>query len=253
MLASVRNTNGDIVSDYSPEAKQVMDPRAAYLTQSLLEGVINYGSAAGVRARGFTAPAAGKTGTSHDAWFAGYTSNLICIVWVGNDDYTDVKIEGAHAAAPIWAEFMKSAIKLPQYSDVKSFSPPEGVSVAQIDRDTGLLADASCSTHTVNVAFLDGTVPTGSCSQMNENPQNFFQKLFGLGGHAPVSPSAPAAPTPVGTAPPPSPTSASPASPATPQPTQPEQPKKKKNIFQKIFGGGNDNDNKQPQPGQSPQ
>src|SRR5207302_1060090 len=97
MLASVRNTNGDIVSDFSPEAKQVMDPRAAYLTQSLLEGAINYGTPANaVRGHGFTAPAAGKTGTSHDAWFAGYTSNLLCIVWVGNDDYTDIKIEGAH-------------------------------------------------------------------------------------------------------------------------------------------------------------
>ncbi len=51
---------------------------------------MNYGTAAAVRAHGFTAPAAGKTGTSHDAWFAGYTSNLICIVWVGNDDYTDI-------------------------------------------------------------------------------------------------------------------------------------------------------------------
>ncbi len=91
MLASVRNPNGDIVSDFSPDAKQVLDPRAAYLTQSLLEGVMNYGTAAAVRGHGFTAPAAGKTGTSHDAWFAGYTSNLICIVWVGNDDYTDIK------------------------------------------------------------------------------------------------------------------------------------------------------------------
>src|SRR5207253_4144322 len=61
MLASVRNANGDIVSDYSPEAKQVMDPRAAYLTQSLLEGAMNYGTPSGaVRGHGFTAPAAGK-------------------------------------------------------------------------------------------------------------------------------------------------------------------------------------------------
>ena len=95
MLASVRNANGDIVADFAPEAKQVLDPRAAYLTQSLLEGVMNYGTAAAVRGHGFTAPAAGKTGTSHDAWFAGYTSNLLCIVWVGNDDYTDIKMEGA--------------------------------------------------------------------------------------------------------------------------------------------------------------
>jgi len=249
MLASVRNTNGDIVSDYSPEAKQVMDPRAAYLTQSLLEGVINYGSAAGVRGRGFTAPAAGKTGTSHDAWFAGYTSNLICIVWVGNDDYTDVKIEGAHAAAPIWAEFMNRAVKLPQYSDVKSFSPPEGVTVARINRDSGLLSDSSCPDHTINVAFLDGTVPTGSCSQMNENPQNFFQKLFGLGGHpaAQVSPEgAPASAPPSGTPPQQHPAPVNVPLSAQPQPpAQPEQQKKKKNIFQKIFGGGGDKDNKQ--------
>ena len=60
---------------------------------------------------GFYAPAAGKTGTDHDAWFAGFTTNLLCIVWVGNDDYTDIKIQGAHAAAPIWAEFMKRAVQ----------------------------------------------------------------------------------------------------------------------------------------------
>jgi penicillin-binding protein 1B len=138
MLASVRNANGDIVSDFSPEAKQVMDPRAAYLTQSLLEGVMNYGTAAAVRGHGFTAPAAGKTGTSHDAWFAGYTSNLLCIVWVGNDDYTDIKMEGAHAAAPIWGEFMKRAIQLPQYSDVKPFTAPEGVTTAHIDKTSHL-------------------------------------------------------------------------------------------------------------------
>src|SRR5271156_5693431 len=91
MLASVRSTNGDIVSDFSSEGKQVLDPRVAYLTQSLLEGALNYGTAAGaVRGHGFTAPAAGKTGTSHDAWFAGYTSNLLCIVWGGHDDHPDL-------------------------------------------------------------------------------------------------------------------------------------------------------------------
>ena len=60
--------------------------------------------------RGFTAPAAGKTGTSHDGWFAGYTSNLLCIVWVGYDDYSDIRLSGAQTAAPIWAEFMKKAV-----------------------------------------------------------------------------------------------------------------------------------------------
>src|SRR3984893_7689655 len=145
LLASVRNTKGDIVSDFSPEAKQVMDPRAAYLTQSLLEGVMNWGYGYAVRQHGFMAPAPAKTSTSHDAWFAAYTSNLICIVWVGNDDYTDVKLSGAIASAPIWAEFMNREIKLPQYSDVKPFSPPEGVTVVRIDKATSLLVDDSCS------------------------------------------------------------------------------------------------------------
>ncbi len=249
MLASVRNPNGDIVSDFSPEAKQILDPRVAYLTQSLLEGTMNYGTPAGaVRGHGFTAPAAGKTGTSHDAWFAGYTSNLICIVWVGNDDYTDIKIEGAHAAAPIWTEFMKSAIKLPQYSDVHEFSPPEGITVVRIDRTTNLLADSSCPDNSMNVAFLDGTAPINSCSQMTESPQNFIQKIFGAGGHPEQQTTVPLMP---GAKP------ASPPQPAQqnsnpPQPAQPAQPEKKKNFFQKIFGGGN-KDKEKPQNSSPPQ
>jgi penicillin-binding protein 1B len=239
MLASVRNTNGDIVSDFSPEAKQVMDPRAAFLTQSLLEGVMNYGTAAAVRGHGFTAPAAGKTGTSHDAWFAGYTSNLLCIVWVGNDDYTDIKIEGAHAAAPIWTEFMKRAVLLPQYSDVKPFVAPEGVTSARIDKPTSLLADSSCPDNSFYATFLDGTAPQNTCSQMSETPQNLVQKLFGLGGSS-NSESTPAAEIntpPNGNAPEPT------------QPGQPAQPKKK-NFFQKIFGGGGDKNKQQQQPQQ---
>ncbi|HEY6412940.1 MAG TPA: transglycosylase domain-containing protein [Edaphobacter sp.] len=246
LLASVRNANGDIVSDFAPEAKQVMDPRAAFLTQSLLEGVMNFGYGYEVRKRGFMAPAAGKTGTSHDAWFAAYTSNLICIVWVGNDDYTDVKLSGALAAAPIWAEFMNRAIKLPQYSDVKSFTPPEGVTTARIDKDSNLLADSTCPSNAFNVAFLDGTAPVNTCSQMSESPQNFIQKLFGIGGHPNSQPAAPAtSPSSPVAAPPNTPPDGNP-----PDATQPNQPKKK-NFFQKIFGGKNDK-NKQEQPSQPP-
>ena len=136
------------------------------------------GTAAAVRAHGFRAPAAGKTGTSHDAWFAGYTSNLICIIWVGNDDYTDVKLEGAKAAAPLWAEFMNRAIKLPQYSDTKPFTPPDGVQNLRIDRTTSLLADATCP-NDLNLSFLNGTGPQSTCSRMTESPQTLVQELFG--------------------------------------------------------------------------
>jgi penicillin-binding protein 1B len=254
MLASVRNTNGDIVSDFSPEAKQVLDPRVAYLTQSLLEGTINYGSPAGaVRGHGFTAPAAGKTGTSHDAWFAGYTSNLLCIVWVGNDDYTSIEIEGAHAAAPIWTEFMKRAIKLPQYSDVKPFSAPEGVTIAHIDRPSSLLVDSTCPSNSFYVAFLDGTAPVNTCSQMGENPQNFIQKIFGIGGNKSSTPETtlpqPATGAPIVRQAPNTPPDGN-----APDTTQQPEQKKKRNIFQKIFGGGKDKDkqDKQQQDKQQP-
>jgi penicillin-binding protein 1B len=183
MLASVRTPTGDVITDYTPTSKQILDPRVAYLTTSLLQNVIDHGTGAGVRSRGFLAPAAGKTGTSHDAWFAGYTSNLLCIVWVGNDDYTDVKIEGAHAAAPIWAEFMKRAVQLPQYSDTNGFSAPEGIEVVSIDKLSNLLSNDTCP-ESYDAAFLDGTAPTETCDHPAGEHRNIFQKIFGLGKSA---------------------------------------------------------------------
>lgn len=193
MVASVRTPTGDIISDYSPQARTVLDPRVAFLTTSMMEDVLRgngrdgcmiggrdyCGTGAAVRNMGFSAPAAGKTGTDHDAWFAGFTSNLICVVWVGNDDYTDIKIEGAHAAAPIWANFMKAATALPQYSDTKDFTPPDGVQVESIDKVTNLLSDNACPDE-YEAAFLQGTAPTDFCD--HQGHQNFFQRLFGLGG-----------------------------------------------------------------------
>jgi len=235
MLASIRNDRGDVVADFAPTAKQVLDPRAAFLTSSLMEGVMNFGYGVAVRQRGFTAPAAGKTGTSNDAWFAAYSSNLICIVWVGNDDYTDVKLSGAVAAAPIWAEFMNRAIKLPQYSDMRSFTSPSGVNVYRLDKNTNLIADDTCP-NDYSAAFLDGTQPASTCSQMGSDQRGLFQKIFGIGESNPAQPQAvpfngtihsnPTAPTQV----PNTPT-------ASPNPTVAEPPKKK-NFFQKLFGGG---------------
>jgi penicillin-binding protein 1B len=180
MVASVRTSTGDIINDYTPTTRKVLDPRVAYLTTNMMEGVLNGGTAGRVRTTyGFRAPAAGKTGTSHDAWFAGYTSNLLCIVWVGNDDYTDIKIEGAHAAAPIWAEFMRKAVELPQYSDTKPFTAPSGVEMISLDKATNLLADSTCPDD-YQAAFLDGTAPTDTCGHPPDH-RNVFQKIFGLG------------------------------------------------------------------------
>lgn len=195
LLSSVRNSNGDVVADYTPEAKQVLDPRVAYLTQSLMQGVINYGTGASVRKLGFTAPAAGKTGTEHDAWFAAYSSNLLCVVWIGNDDYSDLKLQGADAAAPIWAAFMNRAIRLPQYSDMKAFlPPPDGIQLVRIDRASNLPADSSCPSDTFEVAFLTGTVPQSTCTHMGMDVQTLGTQLFE--GGAPQDEIAPPAPAP---------------------------------------------------------
>jgi len=180
MLSSVRSATGDVIADYAPTSKQIADPRVAFLTTSMMENVMRgVGTAAGVRNMGFTSPAAGKTGTDHDAWFAGFTSNLLCIVWVGNDDYTDIKIEGADAAAPIWAAFMKQAVLLPQYSDVHEFTPPDGVEVVNIDKASNLLSDDTCP-DALPEGFLAGTAPMETCDHPAEH-RNILQKIFGLG------------------------------------------------------------------------
>ena len=145
-----------------PETKKILDARVNFLVVSLMQEVLRSGTGAGVRARGFSLPAAGKTGTSHDAWFAGFTTKLLCIVWVGLDDYQDIKMEGAHAALPIWAEFMKRAHKHRAYRDVSQFDVPEGVVSAQIDPSSGDLATSACP-QVVTDYYLVGTQPVQFC------------------------------------------------------------------------------------------
>src|SRR6185437_11287287 len=179
MLKSVRDPNGDVVDNFQPQKAQVLDPRVSYVITKMLEGVLNSGTAVGVRARGFTAPAAGKTGSSHDAWFAGYTSNLLCVVWVGYDDYSDVKLTGAALALPIWTEFMKHAISLPEYSDAGPFTPPQGVVQLTLDKATNEIATPACPDDYVT-AFIDGTQPTQTCEQTAQSHGNFFQRMLGV-------------------------------------------------------------------------
>jgi penicillin-binding protein 1B len=249
-IASVRAANGDPISDHQPDTKPILDPRVAYLTTNMLQNVMNAGTAAGVRSRGFLAPAAGKTGTERDAWFAGYTSNLICVIWVGNDDYSDVKLQGAQAAVPIWAEFMKRAVQLPQYSDTRDFSIPQGVSLVKLDKNTNLLADPTCP-EDYYAAFLDGTAPRNTCSHPNDDQRNFFQKLFGLGA-APQQQLPPRS----------GPTVLPPGQPQQPgntnaqnaQNSDQEKPKaKKRGFFSRLFGGGKKDDDQQQQQDQQQQ
>jgi penicillin-binding protein 1B len=205
----------------------------AFLTTSLMEDVLNRGTGAAVRALGFTAPAAGKTGTSRDGWFAGYTSNLLCVVWIGFDDNRDLGLSGTAAAAPLWGEFMKRAVMLPNYKNTQDFAPPEGVIQEAIDPQTGQVATAQCP-QTEEEYFVAGSQPQLICELHSGNhvaqspPVSWLAHLFGKPANLP---------------PPPAPNSGAAVSnanrtaPGTAADPEAKEPEKKKGLLDKIFGG----------------
>jgi penicillin-binding protein 1B len=231
LISSVRNAKGDVVQDFTPDKRQIMDPRIAYVMTDMMQGVVNFGLGySAVRGRGFQLPAAGKTGSSHDGWFAGYTSNLLCIVWVGYDDYSDLHLSGAQTAAPMWTEFMKKAAALPQYADMRGFNQPSGVVDVQLDKSTNRLATPSCP-ETYTAAFVAGTEPRETCDQSTA-VGGFFSHLMGL-GDKPLPPPPPGAQA------------------QTNGQTGPDAEKKKKGFFGKIVGIFKD-DKSSPQPSKPP-
>jgi penicillin-binding protein 1B len=248
MVTSVRNAQGDPLDEFHPQTAEVLDPRVAYVMTSMMEGVINSGTAVTVRARGFSAPAAGKTGTSHDGWFAGYTSNLLCIVWVGFDDYSDLRLSGATTAAPIWAEFMKRAVALPDYADTKPFPQPDGVIDVQLDKTTNLLATAACP-DTYTEAFVAGTEPKQTCDQAGGDHRNIFSRILGLGSRPPAPPPVTAQRPNFRPPQKPAPAVAN-ASPAPP-PKPADQEKKKKGFWGKVVGIFKGDKDEQPPPNQN--
>jgi penicillin-binding protein 1B len=158
----IRDDKGEELYSFKPTRREALDPRVTYLMVDLLQEVMRSGTAAGVRSRGFLLPAAGKTGTSRDGWFAGFTSRLICIVWVGFDDNRELDLEGARSALPIWTEFMKRAHRHREYRNVSEFEPPDGIVMVQVDPATGALAASGCP-GTQLQAFLAGTQPVEVC------------------------------------------------------------------------------------------
>jgi penicillin-binding protein 1B len=178
-LKRVASRSGDLLQKSALVKKAVLDPRIAYMITNILEDVVNRGTGAGVRARGFRTPAAGKTGTSRDGWFAGYTTNLLCVVWVGFDDNRELGLSGANSAGPIWAEFMKKAVTLPEFSNTQEFERPEGVVSVTIDPETRLLANPQCPVLREEV-FIAGTEPTESCTLHPDNPTAEIKPLYFL-------------------------------------------------------------------------
>ncbi|MEO8663825.1 MAG: PBP1A family penicillin-binding protein [Bryobacteraceae bacterium] len=161
-IRAIRDADNRPIFDVKPVRKQVLDPRVAYIMVTMLEDVMRSGTAAGTRARGFGLPAGGKTGTSRDGWFAGFTSRLLCVVYVGFDDSTDIKLEGARSALPVWTEFMKRAHKYREYRSVRQFEAPDGLVTVDVDPTTGQLASAGCPSVKPDV-FILGTQPMQVC------------------------------------------------------------------------------------------
>jgi len=244
-LRLVRAGNGGAIFAGKPERKPALDPRVAYLMTNLMEEVLRTGTAAGVRAHyNLNFPAAGKTGTSHDGWFAGYTSELLCVVWVGFDDNRELDLEGAHSAAPIWAEFMKQATQIRDYRDAKSFAAPNGIVSIEIDPQSGMLAAPNCPTRRSEV-YISGTQPVEACplhggGRMVTNvagwdvapppsPADNAPRVTGSNGDGLLRPSEVARRAARQEMPPPATTQAG---------NPPQEPKKteKKGIFRRLMG-----------------
>ncbi len=161
-VSDIASDHGSVIFDNKPEHRDVLDPRVAFLMDQLLEEVVRAGTGAAVWSRGINFPIAGKTGTFHDGWFAGFTSKLICLVWVGFDDNRELNLEGAHSALPVWAEFMRRAHEHREYRNVSEFDAPAGVVGVQVDPASGQLATAACPKVRTEY-FIDGTQPVELC------------------------------------------------------------------------------------------
>ena len=155
---AVTDDSGRAIWSAGRETRQVIGAPEAFLVTSLLEGVINAGTGTAARAMGVPGAVAGKTGTTNDgrdAWFVGYSSNLLALVWVGFDDGAPAGLSGAEGALPIWSEFMRQALDVYPGG---AFPEPAGVTYAKIDAGNGRRATAYCPV-VVTEVFLAGTEP----------------------------------------------------------------------------------------------
>lgn len=162
-IKRVINADGQTLERHGIEVSQAVLPEDAYILTHMLEGVFERGTARSARQQGFSRPAAGKTGTTNDygdAWFVGYTPDLVTVVWIGFDQRQPLGLSGAQAALPIWTNFMKRATAGQPETE---FVPPPGVVLVPIDPRTGMRASAQCPV-VIEEAFLEDVVPTRPCS-----------------------------------------------------------------------------------------
>jgi len=168
-LRAVTDSGGDSLRVEIPVREQAVDPRAAYLVTYALEGVLDRGTGYNVRLAGIDFPAAGKTGTTdtyRDSWFAGYTPDLVCVVWVGRDSGRSTGLTGSSGALRIWTKFMKSVFPA---GGTNAFRAPPGVTIAEIDPESGFLTTFACP-QSFPEAFPEDLVPKETCPLHPSHP-----------------------------------------------------------------------------------
>jgi penicillin-binding protein 1B len=141
---------------------QVIKPTTAFMITNMLAAVIDHGTARAAHGAVKGTAIAGKTGTSRDGWFVGYTPSLVCAVWIGFDDNEQLGLTGAAAALPAWTEFIKGAVALRPSLGGRNFLCPEGIRFVETDADTGLLSTLSCPNREL-IAITDALAPNMEC------------------------------------------------------------------------------------------
>jgi len=175
-LKDVVDENGAILERRHMTVKRVTSPAKAFLMSSLLRSVVLEGTAHSLKRLGPAHPMAGKTGTtddSRDAWFVGYTPDILALVWVGFDDGSSMHGTGASAALPIWAELMNH---IPQHLSGRWFRMPPGVLKKEICAESGQLAVPACCPHPYEEYFLEGHAPTEFCRR--HDPLNPLRRVL---------------------------------------------------------------------------
>jgi penicillin-binding protein 1B len=164
-IARVDDANAERTSagfDDAAAARQVLRPSTSYMLTDMMAEVINRGTARAARGAAKGVALAGKTGTSRDGWFAGYTPNLVCVVYVGFDDNEELGMTGAESALPVWSEFVGRAVALRPELGGESFARPDSVTTVEIDPATGGLATSACP-HRERVAVTHALAPAHEC------------------------------------------------------------------------------------------
>lgn len=176
LLLKVSDRTGQVLESHTAQLRETIPAPVAFLTTAVMESVITDDDGTGRRAQLLNRPLSGKTGTAQeqrDAWFCGFSPDLVTVAWTGFDNHDRLGREetGAHAALPIWMDFMKAAL---EDRPVLDFAPPPGVIQVRIDPKTGLLAADDLSGR--NEYFIDGSQPKLAAAPVGQvaNPNDLF-------------------------------------------------------------------------------